>query len=479
MPQSLKKQALTGIFWTFSQQFSVQMINIIVQIILARILLPEQFGLIAMVSIFFSIGNALMDSGLTSSLIRTPNAEQKDYSTVFFINLIGSLVIYIVIFFLAPFIASFYSQSILKNIIRLYSLSFIIQAFMGVQAARLTKELKFKLQMVMQLPSVIIGGTVGIILALHGYGVWSLVWLSLTNSFFFTLLHWVFSGWRPVFDIDRPRLKYHFQFGYKLTLSGILNTLFDNAYNIIIGKLFSATQLGFYNRADTLQKLPVQNISTALNKVTYPMFAEIQNDDIRLKMVYKRIMQQVLFLIAPVMIILILIAKPLFHLLLTDKWLPAVPYFQILCVPGIFYPLHAYNLNILNVKGRSDLFLKLEVFKKIIIVIGIFGAFFWGIYGLLWFQVIFSLFSFIINSWFSGEMINYNVFEQAKNVSPIILISVFTGILTWLLSKLLNEIPNAVFIISATGFYLFTYILLAALIRLPAFIDFRRSIFKI
>ncbi|HTN36718.1 MAG TPA: oligosaccharide flippase family protein, partial [Arachidicoccus sp.] len=226
---SLKNKTISGLFWTFSQQFSVQLINFIVQIILARILIPAEFGLIAMLTVFIAIGNSLMDNGMTSSLIRTKNPDHEDYSTVFFINLGVSILVYIILFFSAPTIGDFYNQPILTPVVRVYSLSFFITAFVGVQTTRLTKDMRFKVQMAMQVPSVVMGGIVGIILAYLGYGVWSLVWMNLTQSFLFTIQHWIFSGWYPSFMINKEKLIYHFKFGYKLTIAGLLNAIFDNA----------------------------------------------------------------------------------------------------------------------------------------------------------------------------------------------------------------------------------------------------------
>src|SRR5690606_76912 len=299
---SLKKKAINGILWTLGQQIGVQGINFVVQIILARLLKPEAFGLIAMIQVFLAIGVALMDSGMISSLIRTKDADQADYSTVFFINLFSSIIIYLILFFTAPFIASFFEQPLLELIIRVYTLSFIIQALVGVQSARLTKEMNFKLQMYMQIPSSVIGGVVGIILAYQGFGVWSLVWMHLVKTFLFMIQHWFKTKWKPSLIFDKQKFKYHFNFGYKLTLSSLLTALYTNSYTLVIAKMFSATQLGFYNQANTLRMFPIRNLTTALQKVTYPLFSSIQDDNQKLKSVFKRITLLVFFIVYPVML---------------------------------------------------------------------------------------------------------------------------------------------------------------------------------
>ena len=430
---NLKEKTLAGLAWSFSQQFGVQLISFFITIILARILAPAEFGLIAMLSVFIAIGGLLVEGGLSSSLIRTAETTQKDYSTVFFFNLGGSVVIYLVVFFLAPYIADFYDQAILIKVVRVYSLIFILNAFYEIQNARLMKIMNFRTQTLIQVPSVLVSGVLGVVMALNGFGVWSLVWMNIVQSFLITVSHWIYSEWRPSFIFDKRCFKKHFHFGYKMTLSGLLDVIYKNIYVLIIGKNYSATQLGYYSRADSISQLPAGNISAALNKVTYPMFASISTDDIKLKKVYKKLMQQVIFWNASILILCAVIAEPLFRFLITDKWLPAVPYFQILCISCIFYPLHAYNLNILKVKGRSDLFLKLEFIKKSLSIIGILLVIPFGIYGLLYFQLFFNVIAFYINSIYSGKLINYPVREQVTDILPAVILSAITG---WFCSML-------------------------------------------
>lgn len=437
---SLKKQAVSGVLWTFSQQISVQSINFAVQIFLARLLLPEAFGLIAMIQIFISIGQALMDGGMTSSLIRTEKPDQKDFSTVFFINLFSSIFIYFILFFTAPFIATFFDQPLLTSIIRIYTISFIIQALVGVQTTRLTKQLNFKLQMYMQIPSTICGGIVGILLAYKGFGVWSLVWMNLTTTSLFMLQHWFKTDWRPSLIIDKEKFKYHFNFGYKLTLSALLTSVYLNSYTLIIGKLFSATQLGFFNQANTLRMFPVNNITSALQKVTYPVFSSLQGNDEKLKYAFRKITLLVFFIVCPVMLSLVLVAQPLFRFVLTEKWLPAAPYFQILCVSAILYPLSMYNLNIVLVKGRSDLHFKLEVIKKGGSVLFLLLIIPFGIWGAVYAAAISMLIHAFVNSFFSGRMINYSLTSQLRDIFPVLMIGTFSLLATYFINILLNRV---------------------------------------
>jgi teichuronic acid exporter len=459
---SLKKSALKAILWTFIQQMGTQGINLLVSIILARILLPSEFGLIALLTIFMGLGNTIIYSGLTQSLIRTENPDDSDFSTIFFFNIIISLIVYIFIFFLAPIIADFYKQPLLTDITRVYCTIFIIGAFSIIQNTRLIKEMDFKTQTIINLPSIIIASIVGITMALNGYGVWSLVWSAITKSIALNIQLWWWSPWKPSFNFNKSKIKHHLNYGYKITLSGIINTLFENIYTIIIGKFYDPIQVGFFNRADTLKQLPVQNFSAILNTVTFPLFSKIQNDDAKLKSVYKKIMQLSIFLIAPTLLFMAALAEPLFRFVLTEKWLPAVPYFQILCFSGILHPISVYNLTILNIKGRSDLFLKIEIIKKIIVALIILISFQWGIYGLLYGNVLISVIGLFINSYYTGKIILYNAFEQLKDLLPAILLAVFSSgvvllfdqfIATFQYSDIFRILFGSVLGISIFGFF--------------------------
>ena len=432
---SLKKQAISSVFWTSLQQFSNQGVSFIVSLILARLLMPEEFGLIALISVFISIGKSLMDVGLNQSLIRSSNVNKEDFDTVFIFNLVGSITIYILIFLVAPLISDFYHQPLLTKIVRVYSLVIVINAFDVIQTTQLVKNLKFKTQMKISVPSLIIGGTTGITLAYNGFGVWSLVWSGIVQSATAAIQLWFWSDWRPSLNFSKEKFKEHFHFGYKLTLSSLLDTLFNNVYTILIGKFFAPAMVGFYNRADTLKQLPVTNIGSILNKVTFPLFSKVQHDDVVLKNLYKKLMQLVIYIVAPIILFMSALAEPLFRFLFTEKWLPAVPYFQILCWNGILYPIHSYNLNILKVKGRSDLFLKLEIIKKITISLMIIVSFQFGIYGLLYSSVIFSFVGFFINTYYSGRFINYKSWEQIKDIFPTILLATVCAVLIYFFDR--------------------------------------------
>ena len=475
---SLKKQATAGMVWTFAEQFGNQIIGFVVSLILARILLPSEFGLIGMIAILVGLGRVLVDSGLTQSLIRSEDCDQEDYSTVFYFNLASSISIYLLIYFLAPFVSDFYDQPILIKIIRIYCLTFILSAFSAVQKARLTKKMNFKVQTVITLPANLIGGGAGIVMAYSGFGVFSLVWSQVLISTISTLQLWFYAKWKPSLSFSLSKFKDHFNYGYKLAISGVMDVLFKNAYILVIGKFFSASQVGFYTRAETMNQLPVNNISNALKKVTFPLFASIQSDDLRLKRVYKQLMQMVVYVLSPVLIFVAVLAEPTFRFLFTEKWLPAVPYFQILCITGILRPVLSYNLNVLKVKGRSDLFLKLKIFEKVLIGLGILIGFQFGIYGLLYSQVAVSLITFFINAYYTDKFIQYSVWEQLKTISPIIFLACICGVGVFVLDIYLKSNMDIVRIVSGGITGLIIYLSLSWIFKMESFFHFKKLLLK-
>ncbi|OYQ32108.1 flippase [Flavobacterium cyanobacteriorum] len=477
---SLRKKTISGLLWTFSQQFGVQFINFFVSVVLARLLLPQEFGLIGMIAIFVAIGNSLVDSGMTSSLIRTENPDDIDYSTVFYTNFSISLLSYFIVYSLAPYISSFFSQDILIGIIRVYCLTFIIRAFSTVQSTRLNKEMNFKTQMLINIPSLVLGGVCGIILAYNGYGVWSLVYMNLIQTCIGTIQLWIYSKWKPKLVFSRERLKFHLGFGYKLTLAGLTDTFVKNFYNIIIGRVFPAAQLGFFTRAKTLQELPITNISAALNKVTYPVFSSIVNDNTKLNSVYKRLSQQVFFWVCPILTASVIVAEPLIKFLLTEKWLPAVPYFQLLCIAGIVTPLNSYNLNILLIKGRSDIYLRLGIVRNIIAVAGALLILPFGMYGLLYGIILSTYLTFFINAYFCGKYIDMSVVNQLKDTLPVFLISILAGLTGYFIEFLLISCFNSdllVLIASVSCIFLF-YFGISYAVKLPAAIEIKTMLLK-
>lgn len=435
---SLKKQTLSGIIWTFTDTFVLKGLSFFASIILARLLGPTEFGLIGMISVFIAIGTSLVDSGLSASIIRTQDADDRDFSTVFYLNLMMSVAVYGLLFFAAPWIADFYGQEILVPIIRLYCFSFVISAFSAIQTAMLNKEMQFKKIMQYNVPGTVIGVIVGISLGYLGYGVWSIVWMYLSTQLIQSIMLWSFSKWKPTWTFSKEKLKYHYGFGYKLMLSGLLDTAYRNVYNVIIGRYFSVQELGYFERGKAFNTYPVTVLTSIISKVSYPLLSKIQDQKERIAKVYRQLIQFAFFVTAPMMLGAAAIAEPLFLLVLGDQWLPAVPFFQILCLSGMFYPIHAFNINVLKVYGRSDLFLKLELIKKGIITVSILIAFQFGIYGLVWSSVVTSIIALLINTHYSSRMIYYTTWQQAKDIFKTLVKAGAMAGLMWVAIGFLN-----------------------------------------
>jgi len=475
---SLKKQAISGMIWTYAQQFSSQLISFGVSVVLARLLLPSEFGLIGMLAVFMGIGTALFDGGLTSSLIRSNDTNKDDYSTVFYFNFAGSIIIYLILYLVAPWIAAFFHQPALTDITRIYGLTFVLSAFGTVQNTILTRELKFRKQAMIALPALILSSSVGLIMAFKNYGVWSLVYAALVNAAATSLLLWISSDWHPTLVFNNQKFQEHFHYGYKLTLSAVLDIIFTNIYQIVIGRFYSSSNVGYYTRAHTLLMLPVGNVSGALNRVVFPLFSKIQDDIPKFKDTYKKIMLMVLFIISPIVVFMAVMGKPLIIFLFTDKWLPVVPIFQIVCVTGILYPIHMYNLLVLQVKGRSDLFLKLEVIKKVIQGIILMISFFYGFYALLWGQLIFSCIALLINTHYAGRMLGYRMVDQLKDIAPIFIFSIFMGAVIYFLTYFFANESSLVQLIIGTLGSGISYVFIAWLFNFQSINDIKNLILK-
>lgn len=415
---SLQHKTAHGVFWNFLELTGRRGIGVLVTILLARFLAPDDYGLIAMVSVFFAIANNLMNAGFQQALIRKKEATPEDYSTMFYTNIALGLLAYFLLFISAPAIADFYGQIRLILILRIVGLVVVVNSLQIVQVVDLTRRIDFKTQFKVTVPAGIISGTVAVFMAMNGMGVWSLIAQMILSPVIITLSLWKLNSWRPSLVFSTDSFKELFGFGSKLFLSGMLDIIFVNLYVIIIARLFSATLTGYYFFAKKVREIILQQFSGSIQKVTYPALASIQDDPVRLKNGYRKVIQAIVYLIFPGMIFLAVLAEPLFAVLLNPKWLPAVPYLQLLCIAGLVYPLHVVNLNILKVKGRSDLFLYLEIVKKVMVTIVVFFSVRYGVTGLLIGQIVTSILAYIPNSYFSAKLINYPMREQLKDVFP-------------------------------------------------------------
>lgn len=439
MTVSLKSKTLHGIFWSTTDIFGRQGIQFVISIIIARILAPADYGLIGMLTIFFGIAQSFVDSGFGIALIQKKNPTQTDYSTVFYFNIMVGLFFYAVLFFCAPLIADFFRQPLLLNLTRVLGLSVLINSFSIVQANIFAKKIDFKTIAKISLITVLFSGTTGIFMAYHGFGVWSLAIQQIVALTLNSLLLWFFSKWKPDFIFSLTSLKTMFRFGSRLLASGLLEVLFTNVYNLVIGKVFSADKLGYYTQAQKIQTIPSNLIGSTISRVTFPVFSSIQDDDKRLKQGYRKTIKIIVFLVFPLMIGLMVVAESLIKVLLTEKWLPSVVFLQLLCIIGMTYPLSSINLNILKVKGRSDIFFRLDIVKKILIAISIAISLPFGIMALIIGRVILSFISFGLNIYYSGKLIDFSIKEQLSDIFPYFVLSLSMGIIVYLCGYLFTE----------------------------------------
>lgn len=438
---ALKKKTLTGLFWTFTEVISNQGVQFVIQIFLARLILPEEFGLIGMITVFIAISNSIIDSGFSNALIREKEVNQHDYSTVFYFNLITSIVVYVILYFSSPTISVFFAQPKLSLILRVLAITIIINAFGIIPRAILTRKINFKAQMIINISSSIVSGFIAIVLAYKGFGIWSLVFRTIIMQFIQVVMLSIINRWRPSFVFSKNSFEKLFGFGWKILVSGLIDTIYNNLYYMVIGKMYSASDLGYYTNAQKLRDIAATSISTAVQKVSYPVLSCMQNEEEVLKNMYKKIIKSSVYITFPVMFGLAIVAKPLILLLFGDNWSQSIIYFQILCLAGMLYPLHAINLNILQVKGRSDLFLKLEILKKCVaitlIAISIFSK--WGIIGLIWMKVVSSVIAFFINSYYSKSIIGYSTLNQIRDILPVLIITLFMGITTYFIGTFVPD----------------------------------------
>lgn len=415
---TLKQKTIHGLLWSFIDSFAGQGIQFIVGIILARILTPKEFGLIGMITIFIAISQSFVDSGFGSALIRKKNCTNDDYSTVFIFNLLVSILFFLVLFFTAGYISVFFNEPQLKLLVQVLGLGVILNALGLVQRTILTKNIDFKAQAKISVIASAGSGTLAIAMAVNGYGVWSLVALTLSrfalNSFFL----WVWSNWKISLKFSLQSFSELFGFGSKLLLSGLLDTAYRNVYYLIIGKYFSAATLGQYTRAEQFNSLPSQNLLGIIGRVSYPVLSGLQDDKAALKAAYKTIIRSTMFITFLLMLCLSAAAFPLVIVLIGNKWLPAAEYLQLLCFVGMLYPLHALNLNMLQVQGRSDLFLKLEIIKKALAIPTIIIGIIFGIKIMIAGMFVNSIIAYYLNSYWSGKFLGYSMYEQIKDILP-------------------------------------------------------------
>ena len=416
--QSLKDKTVKGVGWSAIDNIAGHSVTFIVSVVLARILSPEHYGLIGIIAIFTAVCQTLINAGFTTALIRKKDANDDDYNTVFIVNLVMSILLYAVIFLCAPFIADFFHNEELIPLTRVSSLSMIVGALAIVQQTRLTKRIDFKSQTKITITASVCSGIVGIIMALLGFGVWALVAQTLTSQILRTSLLWKVNKWIPSLHFSSKSFHELFGFGWKIMVSSILDTVWKELYQVVVGRFYSPATLGQYTRAKQFSKLFSQNLTAVIQRVTYPVLSNIQDDKERMVRAYRKMIKTTMFITAISMFFLGAISEPLLYCLIGPIWHDAAVYLPLICISGSLYPLHAINLNMLQVQGRSDLFLGLEIIKKIIAIGPLLIGAFVGILPMLYTNILTSVIAYFLNSYYSGRMIGYSSWMQIKDIVP-------------------------------------------------------------
>ncbi|WP_216641129.1 lipopolysaccharide biosynthesis protein [Solibacillus sp. R5-41] len=422
-----KSIIISSLLWKLLERGGTQGVQFIVMIILARMLLPEEFGLIVLVSIFITIAGVIAQSGFNTALIQKKKVDEIDFSSVFYLNLFVTIILYVILYISAPYIASFFDHPQLTLVLRILSLTLFFSTFNSIQNAVIARNMQFKKLFVSSLGGVVISGIVGIAMAYANFGIWSLVVQQLTNQLIFTATLWYTVKWKPQLFFSIERLISLFSFGWKLLASALIDTIYSNIRSLLIGKMFSPVMLGFYNRGEQFPSILIGNINGSIQSVIFPALSSQQDNKQRIKEMVRRSIVTSSFIVFPMMIGLAVIAEPLVKIMLTEKWLPAVPFLQIFCAVYALWPLHTANLQAINALGRSDIFLKLEIIKKIIglgiLLIGIP----FGVHAMAIGSFVGGIIAVFLNAYPNLTLLNYSVKEQWKDIMPSLLIALTMG----------------------------------------------------
>ena len=428
---TLKQKAINGVKWTFLDQAGSLGISFLVGIFLARLLDPSEYGLIGMVTVFTAIATVFTDSGFGQAMVRKTNLTEEDRLTAFWFSTGVGVLVYIILFLFAPWASVFYKEPQLTDILRVTSIPILFSGLLTIPNMMFTRDINFKIITKISFSRAILSGLIGIYMAMKGYGVWALIAQGLVSSGVEIILYNFHYRWKIKFIFNKKSFEYLWGFGSKMLASNLLSAAYNNFYQVIIGKFYTSADLGQYQRGQSYSGLFSNTLTQVVQKVSFPTLSKIQEDIVRLRNGYRKIIRTTTFISCSGCVALAAMAKPLIIILIGEKWLPAAEYLQIICLGALLYPVHAINLNILTVMGRSDLFLKLEIIKKIIGVVPIIIGVFIGIKMMLWAGVASSFLSFAINAYYSERLINYSFGKQFKDILPFIIVSLCLGALTW------------------------------------------------
>lgn len=429
--ESLKKQAVRGIGWSFADSMLGQGITFLVGLILARLLSPDEYGLIGIITIFIMVFNSIVDSGFSNAIIRKKDASNDDYNTMFIVNLGMSIFLFALLYVCAPFIASFFHRDELTELSRAMGIVVILNALSIVQLTILTKRLDFKVKTKASFISSVTSGVIGICMAYTGLGVWSLVGQQISMQLLNTICLWIFNRWTPTFKFSKQSFLEMWSFGWNLLVSKLIDTVWNELYQVVIGKCYTPATLGLYTRAQQFGNIFSSNLTNIVRRVSFPTLSKIQDDKFRLKAGYKRTIKCTMLVTFVLMLGMAGCAKQLILILIGEQWLKCAPMLQLICLNMMLYPLHALNLNMLQVQGRSDLFLRLEIIKKVIAIGPILIGIFFSIYWMLATSVITSIFALYLNAYCSGPFLDYSIKEQISDIFPSFIIASIMLLVVW------------------------------------------------
>lgn len=476
---NLKRKAISGTVWSGIHRFGMVLLNFISGIVLARLLTPHDYGVIGMLTIFLAVCNTFIDGGFGSALIQKKNPTDIDYSTILFWNLGLSVFLYFVLFVCAPFIAKFYNMPLLSTVLRVQGLVLIFNAARIVQRSQLRKKLLFKKVAIINVSSNIIALLVTILLAIKGWGVWSLVAQQLLLALLTSIFYWIFSKWKPVMMFSVGSFKELFSFGGFILLSNLFNTICNNLEGLLIGKVYNSSTLGYYTKARRTEMISSTFISGLLNQVVYPVFSEVQNDKSRLISVLRKFITTSAFITFPLMLLLLLLAKPLFIFLYSERWLDSVPYFQLLCFGGIAICLQDINYYAVAAIGKSKEMLRWTIVKRLFgISMLIVGLWLYGIYGVVIGMTISSWFVYFVNGGMSAKYVGYKFSQQFKDLAPILILSIVAFLLSWSVSLFnIGSIYNDALIKLVV--FITSYWLISVLMKLDTYKSAKETIYYI
>ncbi len=467
MMDGLKKQTIAAVGWSAVDALLRQGLQFGISVILARLLAPEEFGAVAMVSIFVAVGGVFADGGFGSALIQKENPTRLDTSSVFYFNLTIGMLVALVLWLISPWIARFYRMPVLDQVTRFMALNLVINTFGSVHSVLLTKDLDFRTQTRIGAVAMVSSGVVAVVLAAKGFGVWCLVIQTLVASSLSVLLLWMWRPWRPLLAFSFGALRSLFRFGSFLFLSALLDTAYNRAYGMVIGKLYSARDLGYYSRADGTQQIPTMLLSRVVERVAFPLLSSVATNKELLYRGMQKGLVSTMFVNVPACLGLLAVSRPLVLTLFGEKWAPCIPYLQVLCLPGLLYPIHVINLSVLKSMGRSDLFFRVELVKKLLGILALVISSTISILVMAWSCVLLSVMGFVINSYYVGTLLGYSASRQIVDILPCVCAAGIMAFAVWGISLLLVNVPPPALLAMQVPVGIGVYILASWLLRIP------------